>query len=130
MPGGGLVQSAKVSRGTRPRVFAAATPTVIGVEACAGSQWLARKHIELGHDARIIPARFVKPCVTSNGTDLTDGEAMAEAAIRPTMRFVEVRSADQVDLRALHRIGDRLIRNPSGPMNPARACLASNAGSR
>jgi transposase len=115
------VHRAKFARDTLLRFFATATPARIGMEACAGSQWLARKLIELGHDARIIPAKFVKPYVKSNKTDTGDAEAIAEAVTRPTMRFVEVRSADQVDLQALHRIRDRLIRNRPGLMNQARA---------
>ena len=115
------VQRARFARDTLLRFFATATHARIGMEACAGSQWLARKLIELGHDARIIPAKFVKPYVKSNKTDTGDAEAIAEAVTRPTMRFVEVRSADQADLQALHRIRDRLIRNRTGLMNQARA---------
>lgn len=91
------------------------------MEACAGSQWLARKLAACGHDARIIPAKFVKPYVKSNKSDTIDAEAIAEAVTRPTMRFVQVRSEEQVDLQALHRIRDRLIRNRTGLMNQARA---------
>uniref|UniRef100_A4WSG3 Transposase, IS111A/IS1328/IS1533 n=1 Tax=Cereibacter sphaeroides (strain ATCC 17025 / ATH 2.4.3) TaxID=349102 RepID=A4WSG3_CERS5 len=94
------------------------------MEACPGSQWLARKLIEIGHDARIIPGRFVKAYVKSNKTDTVDAAAIAEAVTRPTMRFVQVRTQEQVDLQALHRIRDKMIRNRTGLMNQARAfCL-------
>ena len=115
------VQRAKFARDTLLKFFQAAPPVVVGMEACAGSQWLARRLVALGHDARIIPARFVKPYVKSNKTDTVDAEAIAEAVTRPTMRFVQVRTADQIDLQALHRIRDRLIRNRTGLMNQARA---------
>jgi len=115
------IQRAKFSRETFLRFFAEAPASLIGMEACQGSQWLARKLVEHGHDARIIPARFVKPYVKSNKTDTVDAEAIAEAVTRPTMRFVQLRSEEQVDLQALHRIRDRLIRNRTGLMNQARA---------
>ncbi len=79
------------------------------MEACPGSQWLARKLQTMGHTVRIVPAKFVKPYVKSNKNDLIDAEAIAEAVSRPTMRFVEVRSPEQVDLQALHRVRDRLV---------------------
>jgi len=108
------VQRAKFSRETLLRFFEAANTVLIGMEACAGSQWLARKLTALGHNAKIIPAKFVKPYVKSNKSDTIDAEAIAEAVTRPTMRFVQVRSEAQVDLQALHRIRDRLIRNRTG----------------
>jgi transposase len=75
------------------------------------SQWLARKLISLGHTVKIIPAQFVKPYVKSNKNDLIDAEAIAEAVSRPTMRFVEVKSAAQADVQALHRIRDQMVRS-------------------
>jgi transposase len=62
-----------------------------------------------GHRVRIVPARFVKPYVKSNKNDIIDAEAIAEAVSRPTMRFVEVRSPEQIDLQALHRVRDRMV---------------------
>ncbi len=118
---GSPIQRAKFSRETLLKFFEAADPGLVGMEACAGSQWLARKLIALGHAARIIPAKFVKPYVKSNKSDTIDAEAIAEAVTRPTMRFVQVRTEAQVDLQALHRIRDRLIRNRTGLMNQARA---------
>ncbi|TWB51407.1 transposase [Bradyrhizobium sacchari] len=79
---------------------------LVGMESCAGSQWLARKIQALGHKVRLIPAQFVKPYVKSNKNDIIDAEAIAEAGTRPTMRFVAVKEEGQVDLQALHRIRD------------------------
>jgi transposase len=70
---------------------------------------LARKLNSYGHTVRIVPAKFVKPYVKSNKSDIIDAEAIAEAVSRPTMRFVEVRSPEQIDLQALHRVRDRLV---------------------
>ena len=64
------------------------------MEACPGSQWLARKLEEMGHDVRIIPAQFIKPYVKSHKNDVIDAEAIAEAATRPTMRFVGIFKLD------------------------------------
>ncbi|UWU67756.1 transposase [Bradyrhizobium sp. NC92] len=63
----------------------------------------------LGHKVRLIPAKFVNPYVKSTKNDIIDAEAIAEAATRPTMRFVAVKEADQVDLQALHRIRDQMM---------------------
>ncbi len=118
---GQVVQLAKFGRDTILAFFMVARVARIGMEACPGSQWLARRLIAFGHDARIIPARFVKPYIKSNKSDIIDAEAIAEAVSRPTMRFVQVRSPEQVDLQALHRIRDRLLRNRTGLINQARA---------
>ncbi|WP_376100872.1 IS110 family transposase (plasmid) [Roseomonas sp. CCTCC AB2023176] len=103
------IQKAKVRRDTLLQFFECAAPAVVGMEACAGSQWLARKIKAFGHTVRIIPAQFVKPYVKSNKSDLIDAAAIAEAVTRPTMRFVEIKTTEQVDLQALHRIRERLV---------------------
>lgn len=121
---GAVMQRAKFSRDTLMAFFDTAPKTLIGMEACPGSQWLARRLVGMGHDARIIPARFVKPYVKSNKTDTVDAAAIAEAVTRPTMRFFEVRTPEQVDLQAMHRIRDRLVGQRIALMNQARAfCL-------
>lgn len=106
---GGVLQKAKFRRETLLQFFDRAEPTIVGMEACPGSQWLARKLAALGHDVRIVPARFVKPYIKSNKNDLIDAEAIAEAVSRPTMRFVEVKTEEQVDGQALHRIRQQLV---------------------
>lgn len=63
----------------------------------------------LGHKVRMIPAQFVKPHVKSNKSDIIDAEAIAEAATRPTMRFAAIKSEEQADLQALHRVRDQMI---------------------
>ena len=108
---GAPVQRAKFRRDTLLQFFERAERTLVGMEACPGSQWLARKLHAMGHQVRIIPAQFVKPYVKSNKNDIIDAEAIAEAATRPTMRFVGIKEADQVDLQMLHRIRSRLVTN-------------------
>jgi transposase len=103
------IQKAKFRRDTLLQFFERAAPAVVGMEACPGSQWLARKIKALGHTVRIVPAQFVRPYVKSNKNDIIDAAAIAEAVTRPTMRFVEVRSPEQVDLQALHRVRERLV---------------------
>jgi transposase len=83
--------------------------TLIGLEACAGAHFLGRTLREQGHDVKLIPAQFVKPFVKSNKNDFLDAEAIAEAVDRQNMRFVLIKTDDQLDLQALHRVRDRSI---------------------
>lgn len=108
---GRVIQTAKLRRETLLTFFERAAPALVGMEACAGSQWLARKLQAIGHTVRIIPAQFVKPYVKSNKNDMIDAAAIAEAVTRPSMRFVEIKSPEQSDLQALHRIRDQMVRN-------------------
>jgi transposase len=121
---GNTVQKVTVRRGTLLVFFERAAPALVAMEACPGSQWLARKIQAFGHTARIIPAQFVKPYVKSNKSDIIDAAAIAEAATRPTMRFVEVKTAEQTDLQVLHRIRDQMMANRTRLINQMRAfCL-------
>ena len=103
------IQRVKLGRTTIFQFFGNASSALIGMEACPGSQWLARKLQALGHTVRVIPAQFVKPYVKSNKNDTIDAEAIAEAVSRPTMRFVQVKQTEQVDLQALHRARDLVV---------------------
>jgi transposase len=121
---GNLVQKAAFRRETLLQFFERAKPTLVGMEACPGSQLLARKLNAMGHTVRIMPAQFVKPYVKSNKSDIIDAAAIAEAVTRPTMRFVEMRSTDQIDLQALHRVRDRLVAHRTRLISQMRAfCL-------
>jgi transposase len=99
----------KLRRETLLAFFERAARTVVGLEACRGSQWLARKLQAMGHRVRIVPAQFVKTYVKSQKNDPIDAKAIAEAVTRPTVRFTQVRTTEQVDLQALHRIRDQLV---------------------
>ena len=77
----------------------------------------------MGHDPRLMPARYVRPYSKGQKNDFRDAEAIAEAVQRPTMRFVAIKSVDQLDLQALHRIRDRLVSQRTGVINQIRAFL-------
>lgn len=96
---------------------------LVGMEACAGAQHVARRFLDSGHDVKLIAPRFVKAYLKSNKNDFNDAAAIAEAVQRPTMRFVAVRSIEQVDLQAIHRVRDQLIRERTAVINQIRAFL-------
>src|SRR3982075_4053359 len=96
---------------------------LIGMEACSGSHFLGRALREQGHDVKLIPAQFVKPFVKSNKNDFIDAEAIAEAVDRQNMRFVPIKTDDQLDLQALHRVRDRLIARRTSVINQLRSFL-------
>jgi len=96
---------------------------LIGMEACSGSHFLGRALREQGHDVKLIPAQFVKPFVKSNKNDFIDAEAIAEAVDRENMRFVAIKTDDQLDLQALHRVRDRLMARRTALINQIRAFL-------
>jgi transposase len=82
---------------------------------------LARVIQRSGHDVRLIVPEFIKPYLKSQKNDFNDAEAIAEAVSRPTMRFVAVRSNEQIDLQAVHRIRERLITERTAVINQIRA---------
>jgi len=96
---------------------------LIGMEACSGSHFLGRALRAQGHDVKLIPAQFVKPFVKSNKNDFIDAEAIAEAVDRENMRFVPIKTDDQLDLQALHRVRDRLMARRTSLINQIRAFL-------
>jgi transposase len=96
---------------------------LIGMEACSGSHFLGRALREQGHDVKLIPAQFVKPFVKSNKNDFIDAEAIAEAVERENMRFVPIKTDDQLDLQALHRVRERLMTRRTALINQIRAFL-------
>jgi transposase len=83
--------------------------SLIGMEACCGAHMPGAALAAQGHQVRLIPAQFVKPFIKGNKNDYPDAEAIAEAVQRPRMRFVPLKTNDQLDLQALHRVRDRLI---------------------
>jgi len=93
------------------------------MEACVGAHHLSRKLQSLGHDARLMPARYVRACLKGQKNDFRDGEAIAEAVQRPTMKFVATKTAEQLDLQALHRVRARLVSQRTGIVNQIRAFL-------
>jgi len=96
---------------------------LIAMEASCGAHHIGRMLAAQGHDVRLIPAQFVRPFVKSNKNDYIDAEAIAEAAQRPTMRFVPIKTEDQLDMQAYHRRRDRLVARRTGVINQLRAFL-------
>jgi len=93
------------------------------MEACVGAHHLSRQLRALGHDARLMPAKYVRPYSKGQKNDFRDAEAIAEAVQRPTMKFVAAKTADQLDLQALHRVRERLVSQRTGIINQIRAFL-------
>jgi transposase len=90
--------------------FVAKLPIVlIGIEACSGAHYWARRFRAYGHEVKLMAPQFVKPYVKSNKNDSRDAEAIAEAVTRPTMRFVPTKDVAQQDIQALHRVRERLM---------------------
>src|ERR1700739_1395461 len=98
-------------------------PCLIGMEACVGAHHLSRKLQSHGHDARLMPAKYVRPYSKGQKNDFRDAEAIAEAVQRPTMKYVATKTAGQLDLQALHRVRERLVRQRTGIINQIRAFL-------
>lgn len=99
-------------------------PTLIAVEACGGAHHWGRQFEKLGHQAKLIAAQFVKPYVKSGKNDANDAEAICEAAGRPNMRFVALKSAEAQALQGLHRIRSRVVRMRTALVNETRGLLA------
>jgi transposase len=104
--------------------FKALPPCLVGMEACATAHYWARELTKLGHRVRLMPAKDVKAYVKRNKNDAADAEAICEAVRRPTMRFVQVKSAEQQGGLMLHRTRDLLMRQRTQVINALRAHLA------
>lgn len=98
-------------------------PRVVAMEACCGAHFLSAPIKELGCEVRLMSPEYVKPYVKSMKNDLNDAEAIAEAATRPTMRFVTPKSMDQLDMQTLHRVRERLVAERTRLINQTRAIL-------
>jgi len=96
---------------------------LIGMEACSGAHFLGRALRAQGHDVRLMPAQYVKPYVQTNKSDYIDAEAIAEAVQRPRMRFVPIKTEEQLDLQALHRVRERWVMRRTAVVNQVRSLL-------
>ena len=99
------------------------TPCVMAMEACCGAHHLGRLLREQGHEVRLMSPEYVRPYVKAQKNDDRDAEAIAEAATRPTMRFVDLKTAEQLDTQSLHRVRDRLVGERTALVNQLRAVL-------
>ncbi len=96
----------------------------IGMEACSGAHHWARELEARGYRVKLLAPQFVKPYVKSNKTDRNDAEAICEAMSRPTMRFVAVKSVEQLDLQAIHRVRSQLVEQRTAKGNQIRGLVA------
>jgi len=99
-------------------------PCLIGIEACGGAHYWARKLKSFGHDVRLIAPPFVKPYVKSNKNDSADAEAICEAVARPNMRFVSVKTCEQQTVLSLHRVRQGFVKASTAQGNQIRGLLA------
>jgi transposase len=120
---GAIVLRIKLSRAQLTHCLANIAPCLIGLEACAGAHHIGRQLQALGHDVRLIPAQYVKPFLKGHKNDYRDAEALAEAVQRPTMSFVAIKTPEQMDLLALHRVRARLVSQRTGVTNQIRGFL-------
>ena len=120
---GEIVLHRKLSRRQLLLFTANRSSMLIGMEACGGAHFLGRALREQGHEVRLMPAQYVKPYVKTNKNDYLDAEAIAEAGQRPTMRFVPIKTDEQLDLQALHRVRDRWVARRTAIMNQMRGFL-------
>src|SRR5689334_12941571 len=104
--------------------FSRLAPCLVGMEACATAHYWGRELAALGHEVRLMPAQYVKAYIKRNKNDAADAEAICEAVVRPTMRFVPVKTAEQQGALLLHRGRERLVRQRTGLVNALRGHLA------
>ena len=115
-----VVVRKQLRRGQVMKFFAALSPCLVGMEACATAHYWARELTKLGHEVRLMPARDVKAYVKRNKNDAADAAAICEAVRRPTMRFVGVKSAEQQGRLMQHRTRDLLLRQRTQLINALR----------
>ena len=120
---GAVVMRRKVRRETLIALAEKLPPCVVGMEACCGAHHLGRVFAAHGHDVRLMSPEYVRPYIKAQKNDDRDAEGIAEAATRPTMRFVELKSQDQLDMQTLHRSRDRLVGERTALINQLRAIL-------
>ena len=121
---GNVVVRRQLRRGQVLKYFTKLPACLIGMEACATAHHWARELQKLGHEVRLMPARYVKPYVKRNKNDAADAEAICEAATRPTMRFVPVKTEEQQSVLMIHRTRDLFVRQRNSLINAIRAHLA------
>jgi len=120
---GKAVFQKRVSRPKLAEIMANLPPCLVGMEACGGAHYWARKFFSFGHTVKLMNPQYVKPYVKTNKNDAADSEAICEAVTRPNMRFVPIKSQEQQDIQGLHRIRSRLIQNRTALANQVRGLL-------
>ena len=121
---GGVVLRKQLRRGKVLSFFARQPPCLVAMEACGGAHYWAREIGKLGHTVRLIAPSYVKPFVKRGKSDACDAEAIVEAAQRPTMRFIAVKSEEQQASALVFRARDLLVRQRTQTINALRGHLA------
>jgi transposase len=122
-PHGTVLLRKKMNRGQLSEFAATAPAGVVAMESCAGSQYWGRVFVASGHDVRLLPGQFVKPYVQGNKNDFHDATAIAEAGQRARMRCVPLKTTEQIELQALHRVRQGLVRERTAVVNQMRGLL-------
>src|ERR1700741_48845 len=120
---GHVVMRRRMHRDSVIKFASGMAPCVVAMEAFCGAHHLGRIVRDHGHQVRLMSPEYVRPYVKAQKNDDRDAEAIAEAATRPMMRFVELKSAEQLDMQSLHRVRDRLVGERTALMNQLRAVL-------
>ena len=113
----------KLPRAKMLTYFQKLPPCLIGMEACSSAHYWGRELQKMGHTVKLMAPQFVKPYVKSNKNDANDAEAICEAVARPTMRFVAIKSIEQQDIQAVHRIRSELVQQRTAKVNQIRGLL-------
>lgn len=113
----------QVTRAALLRSVAQLPACLIGLEACASSQYWGRQFERLGHTVKLMSPQYVKPYVKSQKNDQADAEAICEAVQRPSMRFVRPKSLEQQDLQSAHRVRQGLVQERTAVVNRMRGLL-------
>lgn len=121
---GSFVKKKQLKRKQVLAYMANIEPCVIAMEACSGANYWAREFKALGHQVKLIAPQYVKPYVKGNKNDYNDAEAIAEAAQRPSMRFVPIKSVEQQDVQNFHRQRERIKKERTALVNQVRGLLA------
>jgi transposase len=121
---GAVVVRKKLRRSELLPFFARLGSCLIGIEACATAHHWARELIALGHEVRLVPPSYVKAYLKRGKNDAADAEAICEAMARPGMRFVPVKTVEQQDIQAVHRVRASLVEQRSAKANQIRGLVA------
>jgi len=122
--GGAVLHRSKVSRASLLLAILRLQPRLVVMEACASAHHWARHLLRQGIEVKLISPQFVAPFVKTNKNDRNDAEGIVEAASRPTMRFVPVKSIEQQDIQALHRLRELYVHQRTATINHIRGILA------
>ena len=119
----GEVHRKQLKREQIAEFFATCEPSLVAMEACGSAHYWARKLQAFGHEVRLVAAQFVRPFVKTNKTDAADARAIWEAAQRPEMRFVAIKTEAQQSVLALHRLREQMVKFRTMQGNQLRGLL-------